>query len=84
MSFSTIPNPDSLKLEKYVFYPQLSSDPFHCGRITNIGNQSYLFVDFGLNRLDSGFAHAKAFAPTNRYISTFQEAVCSVESLSDL
>ncbi|OLY85750.1 hypothetical protein AYI68_g48 [Smittium mucronatum] len=44
------------------FYPQFGSDPFHGGRITKIGNQSDRFVDFGLDRLDSGFAHAKGIA----------------------
>ncbi|OLY81461.1 hypothetical protein AYI68_g4432 [Smittium mucronatum] len=66
------------------FYPQLGSDPFHGCRLTNISNQSDRFVDFGLDWTDSGFTHAKGLASANRYVATFQEAVCSVECLSDL
>ncbi|OLY79596.1 hypothetical protein AYI68_g6328, partial [Smittium mucronatum] len=44
------------------FYLQSGSDPLHGGRLTNIGNQSDHFVDFGPDRLDSGFAHAKGLA----------------------
>ncbi|OLY85142.1 hypothetical protein AYI68_g672 [Smittium mucronatum] len=42
-----------------LIYPQLGSDPFHGDRPTHIGNQSDCFVDFGLDRLDYGFTHAK-------------------------
>ncbi|OLY78517.1 hypothetical protein AYI68_g7434, partial [Smittium mucronatum] len=45
-----------------IFYLQLGSDPLHGGRLTKIGNQSDGFVDFGLDRLDPGFAHAKGIA----------------------
>ncbi|OLY80308.1 hypothetical protein AYI68_g5598, partial [Smittium mucronatum] len=51
-----------LVFKEDIFYPQFGSEPFHGDRLTNFGNQSDRFVDFGPDRLDSGFAYTKGLA----------------------